>query len=132
MNRLNFVGRDLKTFKLSPNDLKLLNEAGFHTSEHLVGVRAMDLAKELKISKEKAQEILETISRNSSKGKKKEMEPKTAYELLEEDLRKNKICTLCREIDEMLGGGVSISQVTEFCGYPGIGNSLTNLFLPRN
>jgi len=31
----------------------------------------------------------------------------------------NHIITFCSGMDEMLGGGVALGQVTEFCGVPG-------------
>jgi predicted ATP-dependent serine protease len=34
-----------------------------------------------------------------------------------------RLVTMCRSIDEMLGGGIRIGQITEFAGPPGIGKS---------
>jgi len=51
-------------------------------------------------------------------------EKKTALCLLDaqEGVIKN-IVTYCKSLDDMLGGGVRINQITEFCGVPGCGKT---------
>eukprot|EP01038_Epipyxis_sp_PR26KG_P006477 gene6477-8909_t len=47
-----------------------------------------------------------------------------------EKIRHNRpIVSFCRSIDQMLGGGVCIGQVTEFCGVPGIGNGAESIYI---
>lgn len=36
---------------------------------------------------------------------------------------KSHIKTMCKELDEMLDGGVQRGMITEFCGVPGIGKT---------
>lgn len=33
------------------------------------------------------------------------------------------IITFCEKMDDMLGGGVPLHKITEFCGVPGIGKT---------
>ncbi len=49
--------------------------------------------------------------------------PKTALEILQKNEKLPHIITFCGEIDAMLGGGVPVGEVTEFCGVPGIGKT---------
>ena len=49
--------------------------------------------------------------------------PKTALEILKINEKRPSIITFCGEIDAMLGGGVPLGEVTEFCGVPGIGKT---------
>ncbi|GBG24390.1 DNA repair protein RAD51-like 3 [Hondaea fermentalgiana] len=49
---------------------------------------------------------------------------RSALELLaQEETGSKKIVTLCKSIDEMLDGGVSLGTLTEFCGVPGAGKT---------
>jgi predicted ATP-dependent serine protease len=34
------------------------------------------------------------------------------------------IITFCKEMDNMLGGGLSRGQITEFCGVPGVSEGI--------
>ena len=43
--------------------------------------------------------------------------------MLQASERLGHIITFCGEIDEMMGGGVPLGEVTEFCGVPGIGKT---------
>ena len=47
----------------------------------------------------------------------------TALDMLkDEDLQQN-ITTFSEHVDEILGGGVPLGKITEFCGAPGIGKT---------
>lgn len=48
---------------------------------------------------------------------------KTALELLQTEQTQNHIVTFSARIDTMLGGGVPVGKITEFCGTPGIGKT---------
>ena len=50
-------------------------------------------------------------------------ESSTALELLHKERNENHIVSFCARIDEMIGGGISVGQITEFCGPPGIGKT---------
>lgn len=47
----------------------------------------------------------------------------SALELLKKEQQQAHIVTFCASIDEMLGGGVPVGKITEFCGAPGIGKT---------
>jgi RAD51-like protein 2 len=48
--------------------------------------------------------------------------PTSALDLLRHE-KAHKIITFSKGIDDILGGGVSLGQITEFCGVPGIGKT---------
>lgn len=47
----------------------------------------------------------------------------SALELLRKEQQQTQIVTFSATIDEMLGGGVHLGKITEFCGAPGIGKT---------
>lgn len=47
----------------------------------------------------------------------------TALELLQEEQSMQSIVTFSEKLDSMLGGGVPLCKITEFCGAPGIGKT---------
>ncbi|KAL6062925.1 DNA repair protein rad51c [Balamuthia mandrillaris] len=141
-------GRDITTFPFPPSLKNKIVAAGFTTVSDFDGLRPLDLATELKVSNEDALSILRTIKDNSagvagspaasssssastsapssarstSSFSSSRCQGKTALELLNEAERQS-IFTLCEDIDLMLGQGVPTSQLTEFCGVPGIGKT---------
>ena len=48
---------------------------------------------------------------------------KNAYDLLQQEQSSGSIVTFCEQLDDMLGGGVPVGKITEFCGAPGIGKT---------
>ncbi|KAJ7387090.1 DNA repair protein rad51c [Desmophyllum pertusum] len=46
-----------------------------------------------------------------------------AYDLLQQEQSSGSIVTFCEKFDDMLGGGVPVGKITEFCGAPGIGKT---------
>jgi RAD51-like protein 2 len=51
------------------------------------------------------------------------LEGKSALELLKKETQLPPIVTCNEAIDKMLGGGVPLGKMTEFCGIPGIGKT---------
>ena len=47
----------------------------------------------------------------------------TALDLLQEEHGLQAIVTFSEALDELLGGGVPLTKITEFCGAPGIGKT---------
>ena len=47
----------------------------------------------------------------------------SALELLHQEKQQGSIVTFCARVDEMMGGGVALGKVTEFCGAPGLGKT---------
>ncbi|XP_041456773.1 DNA repair protein RAD51 homolog 3-like [Lytechinus variegatus] len=53
------------------------------------------------------------------------MRTATAFQMLQKEQSLPPIITFCEELDEMLGGGVPMSKITEICGAPGVGKTQT-------
>ena len=51
------------------------------------------------------------------------LESHSALELLERELSLPNIVTFCRQLDDLLGGGIALRQITEVCGAPGVGKT---------
>ena len=47
----------------------------------------------------------------------------TALELLEEEQTQGFIITFCSVLDNILGGGVQLTKITEICRAPGVGKT---------
>ncbi|EGG20183.1 putative DNA repair protein [Cavenderia fasciculata] len=47
----------------------------------------------------------------------------SALDHLVADAQPQNIITFCRELDNMLGGGIPLQRITEFCGAPGVGKT---------
>ncbi|XP_041349752.1 DNA repair protein RAD51 homolog 3-like [Gigantopelta aegis] len=118
--------RELSTFALSPAMRGKLTAAGFLTVEDLHHIKPSELSKELGTSAEDALEILQTVfPENTTTPNRKMAVPKsvTALELLYSEQSLPSILTFSEEMDTMLGGGVPLAKITEFCGAPGIGKT---------
>lgn len=48
---------------------------------------------------------------------------RTALELLEKEQTQGFIVTFCSALDDILGGGVQLTKITEICGVPGVGKT---------
>lgn len=57
---------------------------------------------------------------------------KTAYDLMNEQTSFPHIVTFNQDVDNMLGGGISIGKITELCGIPGIGKTQMGMQLAVN
>ncbi|XP_002732740.1 DNA repair protein RAD51 homolog 3-like [Saccoglossus kowalevskii] len=108
--------RNLATFHLPPEHRRKLQEAGFQTVSDIIEVSPIELSKELEISKEDALEILQLVKGTN-------ITSSTALEKLKEEKELPFIITFCEELDTILGGGVPLAKITEFCGAPGIGKT---------
>lgn len=56
---------------------------------------------------------------------------KNAYDLLQQEQSSGSIVTFCEQLDDMLGGGVPVGKITEFCGAPGVGKTQIAYVLTR-
>lgn len=57
---------------------------------------------------------------------------KSALDLLQEVAQLPPIVTFCSALDGILGGGVPIGRITEFCGLPGVGKTQIGMQLAIN
>lgn len=56
----------------------------------------------------------------------------TGLDVLVKEGQQNHIITFCKDIDQMLNGGISLNKLTEFCGVPGIGKTQLGFQLAVN
>lgn len=76
---------------------------------------------DLRVSPEEALDILTTVRVSDSKAN--VGQTRTALDLLRQEDSSRGVITFSEELDEMLGGGVPLCKVTEFCGAPGVGKT---------
>jgi len=57
---------------------------------------------------------------------------RTCLELLEDNLKRVPIGTRCSALDDLLGGGLQLGEITELCGQPGIGKTQISIQLALN
>lgn len=129
--------RELSTFPLAPNYLHKLSIAGYINVDDLKDVSATELSEDLKVDKEEALKIIQTVrsSNGLSQTSIKKLAAngnafsnsipgsKNVYDLLQQEQSSGSIVTFCEKFDDMLGGGVPVGKITEFCGAPGIGKT---------
>ncbi|PIK51644.1 putative DNA repair protein [Apostichopus japonicus] len=85
---------------------------------------------ELSITTEEALEVLATISPSIQRASVNSA--LSAFELLKRENDSPGIMTFCEEVDDMLGGGVPLAKITEFCGSPGVGKTQLSIQLAVN
>ena len=79
---------------------------------------------EMKISPQEALEILKLVKEEGAGGDSaKQSKTRTALDMLHDEQLQQSIITFSEQLDEMLGGGVPLTKITEFCGAPGIGKT---------
>ncbi|XP_029467326.1 DNA repair protein RAD51 homolog 3 isoform X5 [Rhinatrema bivittatum] len=120
--------RDVGSFPLAPAVKVKLIGAGFHTAQDVVEMKPLELSQEAGISKEEALEALQIIRHDSQEetcfpGTSSVIQKYTALELLEQEQAQGAIITFCSMLDDMLGGGVPLTKITEVCGAPGVGKT---------
>ncbi|KAM7334033.1 hypothetical protein ACRRTK_007353 [Alexandromys fortis] len=121
--------RDLVSFPLSPAVRVKLVAAGFQTAEDILEVKPSELSKEVGISKEEALETLQIVRRECLADKPRcagtsvTVKKCTALELLEQEHTQGFIITFCSALDNILGGGIPLTKMTEVCGVPGVGKT---------
>ena len=47
----------------------------------------------------------------------------SALDMLQDEESQQRVITFSERLDELLGGGVPVTKVTEFCGAPGVGKT---------
>ena len=137
--------RDVGTLPLSPQLIELLRSNGFQHTADLHNMRPFDLSRELNISIEIANSILESLasekqamslssavvasnsssssSSSSALGLEMGSSVCSAKDLSARAQKEKPIITFCKALDTMLGGGFPSGQITEICGLPGIGKT---------
>jgi len=120
----------VSNLSFSPSHKNRLLKAGFRLAKDVIATSPIQLAKELKVSNEEALEIIEAVKQLTESATVSSSQ--TALELLEYEKLKRPLITFCSSIDEMLGGGIPLNKLTEFCGAPGIGKTQLGIQLAVN
>ncbi|XP_068677792.1 DNA repair protein RAD51 homolog 3-like isoform X3 [Montipora foliosa] len=130
--------RELSTFPLSPSYVQKLSNAGYFTADDLKDVSPTELSEDLGVEREEALRIIQTVRSSTNPENKSPVTisktnneirsnaipgSKNAYDLLLQEQSCGSIVTFCEQLDDMLGGGVPVGKITEFCGAPGIGKT---------
>lgn len=111
--------RQLSTFPLSPKQLAILKNGGFVVDDDVIELTPTQLKEELGITLNEALGILRVIKGDDQTP----LVEKSAYDLLQEEEGETSIVTFCAALDQMIGGGIPLSKITEFCGAPGMGKT---------
>ncbi|KAG2482481.1 hypothetical protein HYH03_018588 [Edaphochlamys debaryana] len=135
--------QEVVSLPLPPHLRNRLLEAGFtHTGDLERAGGALGLAKEVGITPAEAHDVLQLLGLGAGTGRGAAgpagpgagaagwgTGAVSAAELLAEAEARPPVVTLCRELDGLLGGGVAVGGVTEFCGEPGVGKTQLGLQL---
>ena len=113
------VCRTVHSLPLSSELRARLLSLGINQTSDLSSYTPTNLARDAQITNEEATEVLNVSL--GLHGTRSGM--RTAAELLELQNKSRRIVTFCNELDKILGGGVGLGQVTEFCGLPGLGKT---------
>lgn len=110
---------DVSTLPLARSLVTTLITHGFRFVSELKSLKPLDLAKELDISADDALLILQSVANPTGES----IKSASAKEIYLQMEHSKSIITFSRSIDKLLGGGVPLGQLTEFCGVPGIGKT---------
>lgn len=92
-------------------------------------IRSCFCLSEIGISNEEALETLQVIRQECDSdaarmgGDPTSLRTCTALELLEQEQAQGFVVTFCSVLDDILGGGVQLTKITEICGAPGVGKT---------
>ncbi|KAA0049049.1 hypothetical protein IC582_012351 [Cucumis melo] len=114
-----------------------LISSGYTTLSSLASVSPSNLARELEISNNEAFEVLKLASHgrglDRSEGSGAIVNgAETAWDMLHKEQFIPRITTSCADLDNLLGGGINVSEVTEIGGVPGIGKTQLGIQLAVN
>ncbi|XP_059147086.1 DNA repair protein RAD51 homolog 3-like isoform X2 [Physella acuta] len=117
--------REINTFPISHAVLNKLSNVGLWTVEDFATMKPSELSLEANITQAEALEVLQTLFIDVNATVRKQNVPivKTALDVFREEQDMTSIITFCEKMDDMLGGGVPLHKITEFCGAPGIGKT---------
>jgi len=111
--------RDLDSYPLSPKQLRTLKNAGFTQNIDVIELSPSQLSEELCIPLKEALDILRIVKEQNQNVPLE----RSAFDLLQEEEQETHIVTFCAAFDEMVGGGIPLGKITEFCGGPGMGKT---------
>ncbi|KAG8466106.1 hypothetical protein KFE25_001862 [Diacronema lutheri] len=94
----------------------------YQSSADVLAVTPVQLSRDCAMSTSDAQRV-SAASASASQPHALLAGAKTALELLDEERAEHPIVTFCKELDDVLGGGIRCKQITELCGEPGAGKT---------
>lgn len=116
----------LSELPLRPSTLSLLTQRGFVSTRELEESRSSgggmaNLAAELDVNLQTAANLMREVQGCLTDESPQIM---TAGDLLQDQTyQRNHIVTFAKEVDQLLGGGIALGQVTEISGLPGSGKT---------
>ncbi|KAK6918548.1 DNA recombination and repair protein Rad51-like, C-terminal [Dillenia turbinata] len=128
---------EINTLPISASTRGKLISTGYTSLSSLSSISPSRLAQDLRIQESEAVEILKVASVNCGVGNSDGTRAivagaQTAWDMLHEEEFARRITTSCEEFDQILGGGISLKEVTEFGGVPGIGKTQMGIQLAVN
>ncbi|KAK9821877.1 hypothetical protein WJX74_008329 [Apatococcus lobatus] len=104
-----------------PNALQhLLMACGYRTTADFDGISSPALAHTSGIPLEDASAVLQMAQGHLHNGS---VQGERSARALLEERPMRRIITFCSDVDQILGGGVALGQLTELCGVPGVGKT---------
>ena len=101
----------LSSLPLPPSIQLKLAAAGFTSVGDFDGLSAAELAEDLAVEPREAQKLLAQV-RSSLEVQPRDLKTKSALQLLNEERASNPITTFVKDLDNLLGGGVALGQLT--------------------
>ena len=101
----------LSSLPLPPSIQLKLAAAGFTSVGDFDGLSAAELAEDLAVEPREAQKLLAQV-RSSLEVQPRDLKTKSALQLLNEERASTPITTFVKELDNLLGGGVALGQLT--------------------
>jgi hypothetical protein len=105
------AARSLSELPLPPTMQLKLSAAGFEVVADFDGVPPAELATDLGIELREAQKLLAQV-RSSLEVGSRDLVTKSALQMLHEERETTYLSTFVKELDELLGGGVALRQLT--------------------
>lgn len=112
--------RDVSSLPLSRSVVELLLKNGFRFVSDLKSLQPLELAQEIGITPDVALTIIQCAEASLLTNQQIEKLQFSAKDLLTKCELSRPIISFCKSLDVMMGGGVQIGQITEFCGVPGV------------
>lgn len=117
------------TLDAAPSVKARLVRSGFRSADDLRDCQPAELAREAHIGVREAAAVLAQVQGKAA-GAGGRPAPaaalrgaQSALQMLEREESRPNVVTFCRALDDILGGGVAVGELTEVCGVPGVGKT---------
>eukprot|EP00457_Paulinella_chromatophora_P005295 gb/GEZN01005311.1/.p1 GENE.gb/GEZN01005311.1/~~gb/GEZN01005311.1/.p1 ORF type:complete len:375 (-),score=48.10 gb/GEZN01005311.1/:580-1704(-) len=125
------MSRHITSFGLPPHVRAKLLAANFETKREILELSPLQLSSEAQLTPGEALEVLKTLREETKTSTAGTSTPQaasrkqgmSAFELLGRKKCEPTIFTYSQQLDALLGDGVQLGEVTEFCGVPGVGKT---------